>query len=93
VLYGVPSLRCRQCRGLKYQSQYEKPVFRLLSLAQKIRRKLGHSGPLTGPLPDKPRRTLWRTYHRLENRVYALEEVGWRALSATIKADRRLRYA
>jgi hypothetical protein len=36
VLYGVNSLRCRKCRGLKYQSQYERPAFRLLDRARKI---------------------------------------------------------
>jgi hypothetical protein len=31
-----------------------------------------------------------RTYRRLENRVYAFEEAGWRALSASLKSqDRR----
>jgi hypothetical protein len=85
VLYGIHSLRCRRCRGLQYESQYESPAFRLLSRAQKIRRKLGQAGPLTGPLASKPRRMRWRTYRRLENRVYALEEAGWRALSASLK--------
>jgi hypothetical protein len=28
VLYGINSLRCRKCRGLKYQSQYETPAYR-----------------------------------------------------------------
>jgi hypothetical protein len=55
VLYGVHSLRCRRGRELKYQSQYERPAFRLLSRAQKIRRRLGQAGPLTGPLASKPR--------------------------------------
>jgi hypothetical protein len=77
VLYGVYSLRGRQCRGLKYQSQYEMPAFRLLSRAQKIRRKLGQAAPLTGPLASKHR--------RLEHQVCALEEAGWRALSASLR--------
>ena len=41
ILYGVNSLRCRKCWGLKYQSQYEAPAFRLLERARKVRRRLG----------------------------------------------------
>src|SRR5262249_60874583 len=34
VLYGTDSLRCRKCRGLKYQSQYETSAIRMLERAQ-----------------------------------------------------------
>jgi hypothetical protein len=51
VLYGLNSLRCRKCRGLKYQSQYELPAIRLLDRARKIRRKLGTPSTSGEPLP------------------------------------------
>jgi hypothetical protein len=89
VLYGVNSLRCRKCRGLKYQSQYERPAFRRLERARKIRRRLGNPGPSGAPLPPKPRYMRWRTYHRLERVVSELEKAGWMSLSAEVFAIRR----
>src|SRR5262249_45943468 len=55
VLYGTNSLRCRKCRGLKYESQYQSSTFRWLDRARKIRRRLGDREPFDGPLPPKPR--------------------------------------
>jgi hypothetical protein len=89
VLYGVNSLRCRKCRGLKYQSQYERPAFRRLERARKIRRRLGNPGAAGAPLPPKPRYMRWRTYHRLKRAVSELEAAGWMALSAEVFAIRR----
>ena len=76
ILYGTQSLRCRKCRNLKYQSQYEAPAFRLLDRASKIRRRLGPAGASGEPLPPKPRRMCWRTYRRLERLVQRLEAAG-----------------
>jgi hypothetical protein len=89
VLYGTNSLRCRKCRGLKYQSQYESSAFRWLDRARKIRRRLGGKDPFDGPLPPKPRNMRWRTYRRLERRVLRLESDGWEAMSAHVYAIRR----
>jgi len=83
VLYGVASLKCRKCRGLKYESQYQSPAFRILRRAQKIRRRLGTPGPSGDPLPCKPRHMRWRTYNRLERLVERLEAVG----RAMMRAD------
>src|SRR5262249_59956176 len=44
ILYGTHSLRCRNCLGLKYQSQYDQPAFRMLERARKIRRRLERLG-------------------------------------------------
>jgi hypothetical protein len=44
VLYGTNSLHCRKCRGLKYQSQYDSPTFRLLNRAHKLRSRLRTPG-------------------------------------------------
>jgi hypothetical protein len=84
VLYGTQSLRCRGCRGLRYQSQYERPAFRLLDRAYKIRRRLGKPGASGDPLPPKPRYMRWATYRRLERLVSRLEAAGWAAMSAHI---------
>jgi hypothetical protein len=57
ILYGINSLRCRRCRGLKYASQPE-------SSHSRARRPLGFwhrvgaSGDaLDGPFPPKPPKT------------------------------------
>ena len=89
VLYGVNSLRCRKCRGLKYQSQYDHTAFRLLDRASKIRCRLGKPGSSGEPLPPKPRHMRWRTYRRLEWLVSELEAAGWAAVSAQVYAMRR----
>jgi hypothetical protein len=89
VLYGTNSLRCRKCRGLKYQSQYESSAFRGLDRARKIRRRLGGREPFDGPLPPKPRYMRWRTYQRLERLVLQLESMGWETMSTHVYALRR----
>ena len=89
VLYGVNSLRCRKCRGLRYQSQHDTPAFRLLSRARKIRLRLGKDGVSGEPLPPKPRFMRWRTYWRLERLVSRLEQAGLAALSVQVSAMRR----
>jgi hypothetical protein len=89
VLYGINSLRCRKCRGLKYQSQYEGPALRLLDRARKIRKRLGSTGQFDGPLPPKPRFMRWRTYWRLGRLMCRLESAGWKAMSAEVNAIRR----
>jgi hypothetical protein len=95
VLYGVNSLRCRKCPGLKYQSQYETPAFRLLARARKIRRRLAKPGetvdpmPSGDPMPPKPRYMRWRRYRRLEQLVWRLEAAGWTAMSVHVGGMRR----
>jgi hypothetical protein len=44
ILYGVNSLRCRRCRGLKYASQSEASHWRAQRKALSNRRRLGASG-------------------------------------------------
>jgi len=66
ILYGVNSLRCRQCRGLKYASQSESSHWRAQRKALSIRRRVGASGDtLDGPFPPKPPKMRWTTYKRL----------------------------
>ena len=55
-------------------------MWRALGQAQKLRQKLGGSGSMDEPFPDKPKGMHWRTYERicrkadwLEGRVSDLE--------------------
>jgi hypothetical protein len=90
VLYGVEALRCRKCRGLKYQSQYETRAIRQLDRARKIRQRLGRTGRASDPLPPKPRHMRWRTYCRLARLVWDLENAAFAAMSG-YAADLRRR--
>jgi hypothetical protein len=74
VLYGAGELfACRRCYGLAYASQQESPLFRSLSQAQKIRRRLGGSPCTWDAFPGKPPRMHWLTFRRLAARAERLE--------------------
>jgi hypothetical protein len=75
VLYGINSLRCRQCRRLKYAWQSEASPWRAQRRACNIRRRLGASGnSLDTAFPPKPRRMRWATYERLRAEDNALQQ-------------------
>src|SRR5215475_12998800 len=75
ILYGVNSLRCRRCRGLKYASQSKALHWRAQRKALSIRRRVGATGDaLAGPFPSKPPKMRWRTYKRLRAVDAALQE-------------------
>lgn len=74
ILYGVNSLRCRQCRGLTYASQSEASHLRAQRKALNIRRRLGASGNTLNAFPPKPPKMRWATYNRLRAVDAALEE-------------------
>jgi len=59
----------RSAYNLNYQSQHETPVFRCLTTAQNIRRKLGGNMCVDDPFPDKPARMHWSTYWRLKDKA------------------------
>lgn len=65
VLFGGAYFRCRQCHGLRYESQYEPAWLSGTSRAQKIRERYGGSGSLDEPFPGKPKGMHRRTYDRL----------------------------
>jgi hypothetical protein len=78
VLYGVNTLRCRQCRGLKYASQSELSHWRAQRKALSIRRPVGASGDaLYAPFPPKPPKMRWTTYKRLRAVDAALQDQGF----------------
>jgi len=68
IIYGGRVFRCRECYGLKYQSQYEPRFGRALSQAQKIRKQLGGSFCVDDPFPEKPKGMHWKTYRQLETK-------------------------
>lgn len=76
VLHGGAYFRCRCCHGYRYESQYEPPYQRAISQAQKIRMRLGGSGNMAEPFPDKPKGMHWRTYERHLRRDEELETLG-----------------
>ena len=73
ILYGGRYFRCRKCYNLAYQSQQETPLYRALSQAQKLRRRLGGSECIDDPFPEKPKGMHWKTYERLYRRGADLE--------------------
>jgi hypothetical protein len=83
-LYVGRDFLCRHCRGLVYESQRKSASFRVLSRSQKIRRRLGGSGGLSDPFPDKPKAMHWKTYFRLQDEAMRAEDLGWRMVSARI---------
>jgi hypothetical protein len=65
VLYGGGIFACRRCHQLVYESQREQPHYRALRRVQAIRMKLGGSGSMAEPFPEKPKGMHWRTYTQL----------------------------
>src|SRR5215813_12861402 len=56
---------CRHCHSLAYTCQREPNYSRAINRAQAIHEKLGGTGNLFMPFPQKPKGMHWRTYHRL----------------------------
>jgi hypothetical protein len=55
ILYGINTLRCQRCRGLKYAFQSEASHWRAQRKTLSIRRRVGaSSNALDEPFPPKP---------------------------------------
>jgi hypothetical protein len=86
VLYeNWRSYECRHCRDFTYPSQRESPGYRAARRAAKIRMKMGGSGALLPPFPEKPKGMHWRTYWRLRKQA---EESGGQF---TLELNQRLK--
>jgi len=67
TIYGAGKyFLCRHCYELNHQSQHENYYDRQLTKAQEIRTKLGGSGNLASPFPEKPKGMHWKTYRKLQ---------------------------
>lgn len=62
ILYGGPRFVCRDCHNLAYRSQNEGEIDRLMSRAEKIRRRLGWRPGFANPHGTKPKGMHWITY-------------------------------
>ncbi len=74
ILYGGGRFRCRRCRRLRYESQYEPPFARAATRALKIRERLGDRSGIDDPFPPKPKHMRWKTYERLETEYDRLND-------------------
>lgn len=72
IIYGGSYFRCRNCYGLKYETQYEPGFARAATAALKIRDRLGDKGGIDEPFPDKPKGMHRKTYERLQRQDEAL---------------------
>ncbi len=90
VLYGVNSLRCRKCRGLRYSSQYMTAHFRLMQRIEKQRVRLGGRPSFDGEFPPKPRTMHWRRYLALRRRDAVMKErlsTSWQIVIGSMRAS------
>ena len=74
ILYGREDFLCRRCRGVSYPIQRVPPRSRLLARAQMLRIRLGGTGDLTVPFPERPKGMHEWTYTRLAIRGVAAED-------------------
>lgn len=73
-LYGWGGqFRCRNCHRLAYRTQREKPIDRVQTRANKIRKRLGGQ-PGVEMMPSKPKGMHWKTYHRYFDELRAADD-------------------
>ncbi|MGE0052938.1 MAG: hypothetical protein AB7S74_01905 [Hyphomicrobium sp.] len=77
VIYGGNRFLCRNCHGLRYNSQYEPSYQRQLDMADKLRKRVGGDRGAFDelPFPPKPKWMRWPTYHRLEAKYDRLNDL------------------
>lgn len=69
------SFRCRQCHGLRYRTQYMRPIDRLIARRDKLASRLDVA-PFESPL--RPRGMWNSTFQRMIGRIEAVErELDW----------------
>lgn len=74
VLWGGTYFRCAKCYGMVYDSQYEDRASRLIQKSQKVRMKLGGDANLIDWFPPRPKRMRRKTYERLLEQDFELED-------------------
>ena len=73
MLYGATYFRCRQCRRLTYESQYERIYAPGVTRAMRVRKKLKGEIGLAYAFPDRPKGMHWKTYYRLQEADWAAQ--------------------
>ena len=69
----VPSIACRQCHRLLYNSQFTRQHEQPATKAAKLRAKIGGGPALLQPLPDRPKGMHTETYERISYRILVYE--------------------
>ena len=75
---------CRNCCDLAYHSQLEEPVSRLITKAQRLRKRFGANGRVFGPIPGRPKRMHSRTYWRCFKQLVEIEKRVTKAIIAEL---------
>jgi hypothetical protein len=92
-LYAIKfAFGCRQCIGLHYASQSERPQERLMRRIRKLRVKLwGNDWPDVNNMFEqvaywpKPKWARWKTFEQKRNRIIELEKKYWPMAMAQMK--------
>lgn len=94
-LYAIKNAyACRQCIGLHYASQSERPQDRLMRRIRKLRKELwGYDWPDINNMFEqviywpKPKWMRWKTFEQKRNRITELEKQYWPMAAAQIQAS------
>lgn len=89
-LNGQGYFTCRHCQNLTYASQHESPAFRLMSRADKIRRKLGWEPGIANANGDKPKGMHFRTFPRLTQRHDQIVHAAFKSMLEKGKPARKI---
>lgn len=92
-LYAIKyAYACRQCIGLHYTSQSERPQVRLMRRIRKLRKELwGYDWPDVNNMFEqvcywpKPKWMRWKTFEQKRNKITELEKRYWPMADAQMK--------
>ena len=93
-LYAIKyAYGCRQCVGLQYASQSERPQERLIRRIRKLRKELwGYDWPEVNNMFEqvtywpKPKWMRWKTFEQKRNKITELEKRYWPMVDIQMKA-------
>ena len=89
ILYATEDFLCRRCRGVTYPLQRVPARSRDLVRAQMCRVRLGGTGDMTDPFPERPKGMHDWTYTRLACRAVAAEYKASNTLLAQFERSKR----